>query len=301
MKKTLLTLALAVSVMASAQIVQVESVQRIPTPADKDLKVAAISPDGSFLLLTSQTNKGLKKMDIRTGAVELITDAEGAGYNARITDDGQGLIYRETTIGHDKLRRSQLMHHSVLSNDSEVLIKQTRNLEGYTVKGNTVVAVNKRKMVTRRLNDDKGELAPVVSISQQQLVLTVNGKTTILSPNGQDKSYIWPSISPDQKHICYYVCGRGCYVCDIDGSNPQFIALHCRAAKWLDNETIIAMADIDNGEVLLSSAIVAYNLKGQKQVLTDSSIIAMYPYATADRKHIVCSSDQGDAYMINLK
>ena len=39
---------------------------------------------------------------------------------------------------------------------------------------------------------------PVAFIEYGQLMLTSNGKTVTLSPNGtEDKSYLWPSVSPD--------------------------------------------------------------------------------------------------------
>lgn len=142
--------------------------------------------------------------------------------------------------------------------------------------------------------------APVASIVNSQLVLDVNGRTTTLSPNGTEHSYIWPSVSPDGTKVCYFVCGRGCYVCDLKGNIVAELGkLH--AAKWLDNNTIVAMNDTDNGVVITSSAIVAASLDGKRQTLTDASMKAMYPYASADGKKVVFTTDEGETYMINIK
>ena len=96
------------------------------------------------------------------------------------------------------------------------------------------------------------------------------------------------------------MCGRGCYVCDLKGNIVAELGkLH--AARWLDNNTIVAMNDTDNGVVITSSAIVAASLDGKRQTLTDASMKAMYPYASADGKKVVFTTDEGETYMINIK
>ena len=300
MKKTILCLALVVSCAASAQILNVLSVEKVATPQTTDCRVTGMSPDGSYILLTSTTNKGLQKYDLQTGEISVITENEGAGYNPQIAADGNDIVYRETTLGSDKLRRSTLLRHSLVNSKKEVLVKDSRNLEGYTIHGGTILAVNKRQLKTAQLGKTKAEPAPVLSINNGQLMITRNGQTSVLSPNGQDKSYIWPSVSPDGRHICYYVCGVGCYVSDIDGSNVKFIARDCRAAKWYNDNVLVAMADKDNGEFVTESAVVAYTLDGKQQILTPNSIIAMYPYASANGEKIVCSTYSGETYLITV-
>ena len=301
MRKTILIMALAVATTASAQLVNVKSVERIQIPENTEMKVAGLSPDGSCLLLTTQTNKGLQKYDLATGTTEVLSTEEGAGYNPQISADNKQVVYRETSIDKRNLRRATLVQRSLMTADRKVLLKGSRDLNGFTMRGNTLMTVNRKKLAVRPMTAEKAVEAPMVSISNMQLMLTENGNTRMLSPNGTDKSYIWPSISPDGRHICYYVAGNGCYVCDLNGQNVQYIARDCRAAKWLDNNTLVAMADQDNGEVLTASAIVVYNLQGQMQTLTPATMMAMYPYASADGKHIVCSTAQGEAYMISLE
>ncbi|MBR1808624.1 MAG: PD40 domain-containing protein [Paludibacteraceae bacterium] len=302
MKKIFLIAALATALIANAQVLEVASVEKIATPENLDAKVAGIAPDGSYLLITTGTNEGLQRFDMQTGETSVITTAAGAGYNAKITDDGKDVIYRETNYGSDRLRLQQLVRQTLATMKREVLVLPTRNLQGISVHRNTISVVNNRNIKRVAVNSSqKTEEMPVLSISNGQLMITRGGNTTQLSPNGTDKSYIWPSVSPDMKHITYYVAGEGCYVAGIDGSNPQYIARQCRAAKWLDDNTLVAMADRDNGEVVTESSIVVYTIDGRHQTLTDNSVIAMYPYASADGKRIVFSTDRGEAYMINVK
>lgn len=129
--------------------------------------------------------------------------------------------------------------------------------------------------------------------------MTHNGLTITLAPNGMNASYIWPSVSPDGTKLCYYVAGNGCWVSNLDGSNPQYIAHACRAAQWYDNNTLVAMADEDDGNFTTASAIVAYTLDGKKQVLTNESMIAMYPYTA--KNAIAFSTIEGETYLLNVK
>ncbi len=302
MKKILFTLALVVAAIANAQVLEVVSVEKIPTPENQDAKVAGIAPDGSYLLLTTSTNQGLQRFDLKSGENSVITEAAGAGYNAKITDDGKDVIYRETSFTPDHRRMQRLVRRTLASKSDVVILEPTRDLQGISVHRNTISFVNNSKVKKVAVNKTlQTEDMPVLSISNGQLMLTRGGNTVQLSPNGTDKSYIWPSVSPDMTHITYYVAGEGCYIAGLDGSNPQFVARQCRAAKWLDNRTLVAMADRDNGEVVTESSIVVYTIDGRHQTLTDKSLIAMYPYASADGKRIVFSTDQGEAYMINIK
>ena len=278
MKKTMLFVAACLmSLAASAQVLEVVSMQKLPIPAKAEMKVAGVSPDGSYLLLTSGTNQGLQRYDLESQTLTTITDAAGAGYNVQVSNNGQELVYRETTIDRNNLRQNKVVRLNMYN--------QRRN----------VVARGQRDMKQMATSDNLTS----VSIKDRLIVLKRNGLTTTLAPNGMNESYIWPSVSPDGSKICYYVCGNGCWVANIDGSNPQYIGHGCQAAKWYDNNTLVAMATEDDGHFTTASAIVLYTLDGKKQTLTNDSMIAMYPYAAENA--IVFSTIEGETYLLNVK
>lgn len=64
MRKLLFALALGFSMSAMGQVMNVTSIDKVNLP-DK-AAVAAISPQGDYLLLTSATNQGLVKFDLNT-------------------------------------------------------------------------------------------------------------------------------------------------------------------------------------------------------------------------------------------
>jgi hypothetical protein len=158
-------------------------------------------------------------------------------------------------------------------------------------------AVNKGKYNNKAIGATKAHKVPVLSINKGQLMITINGKARNLSPNGNQFSYLWPSLSPDGTKVLYYLAAHGAYVCNLDGSNARKVG-QMRAPVWYDNNTIVGMMDKDDGEFIYASTIVAATLDGATQVLTDDSTIAMYPHAAAGK--IAFSTPAGEAYIINV-
>jgi Tol biopolymer transport system component len=277
MKKIFLSLALAISMMASAQVFEVGQLTKLNTPTDTDVKVAGVSADGSYVLITNGSNHGLRRYDVATGKTTTISTAAGAGYNVQISKDGQELVYRETSFDAQGLRRSDIIRLDLTTSKTATIAKGQRDM---IAMANTGASVS-------------------VSINDRKIVLTKNGKNIVLAPNGSQESYIWPSVSPDGTKLCYYVCGNGCWVANLDGSGKQYIGHGVQAAKWYDNNTLVAMDADDDGHYITASAIVAYTLDGKKQLLTNSSMVAMYPDVAENM--IVFSTLDGETYMLNVK
>ena len=278
MKKILLLAIALVSMMASAQVLEVASVEKLNIPQNADSKIAGIAPDGSYVLITSHANQGLQRFDLATRVATKLTDAVGAGYNVEISADSKNVTYREITYTADRSRLASLVRYDLTSAVKTTLVKSTKDMQRARV---------------------RGAIAPKVAIQNGELVITVGTTTKVLSPNGQGLSYLWPSISPDGSKILYYAAGA-VWTCNLDGSNVTRIgAFH--APRWYNNNVVIGMNDIDDGHVVTASSVVAYTLDGKKQVLTSANIMAMYPYASADGKKIVCSTPNGEAYLINIK
>ena len=277
MKKIFLSLALAISMMASAQVFEVGQLTKLNTPTDTDVKVAGVSADGSYVLITNGSNHGLRRYDVATGMTTTITTAAGAGYNVQISTDGQEIVYRETKFDKQGLRKNDIVRLDLTTAKTATVAKAQRDASA---------------MVTSSAKQS-------VSIQDRLMVVNRNGKNVVVAPNGKHLSYIWASISPDGKKLCYYVCGNGCWVSNIDGSNPQYIAHACRAAQWYDNNTIVGMADEDDGTVLTASAIVVYTLDGKSQVLVEKSQMAIFPHVAKGK--IAYTNTKGELFLMTVK
>ena len=275
MKKVYLFLALAIPMMASAQLLEVSSTQLVTSKADA--KVAAFSPNGDYLLLTNTSHQGLQSMDLASQTLTTISRAEGAGYNVQVSQDGKQVVYREVTLDAKKNRMSTVVRHDMAARQGQVVAKKQQHLAA-------MVADAER---------------PSFSVKDRQLMMTVNGETKVFSPNGQQYSYHWASLSPNGKKVAYYISAVGCFVCDIDGSNIQFIGHNCLAPVWYNDNILVGCDTKDNGEVVLESVIVAYSLDGKKQVLTDGEQIAVFPKAANGK--IAYSTSEGEIYIMNVK
>ena len=265
---------------AQAQVFQSVSLEKMSGSMPGDCRLAGISPDGSYILTTTLTNKGLKQVNLETGQTKLLTDNPGAGFQPHISADGRRIVCKKVSFDERLMRQTAL----------DVL-----DLEKGTQK--------QLRAPAREIREGDGKDRPEVFIEDMQLMVTIDGVTKNLSPNGIDDetSYIWPSLSPNGKRILYYVCGEGAYVCNLDGKEVQFIAHDCRAPQWYDDKTIIGMNDLDDGKLFLSSSIMAYTLDGKVQELTDSSKVLMYPQCCAQKGLIVCSSADGEIFVLRTK
>ena len=279
MKKILLLVVALVSVMASAQVLEVASVEKLNIPQNADSKIVGIAPDGTYVLISSQTNKGLQRFDLVSENVTKLTDAEGAGFGVEISADSKNVTYREVTYAADHSRMATLVNQDMATAQKTTLVKSTRDMQ----------RARSRQAVS-----------PVVFIQNGELMITVGTTSKVLSPNGQGRSYLWPSLSPDGTKVLYHLAGNGTWVCNVDGTNAKRIGSF-RAPKWYNDNVVVGMNDLDNGHVVTSSEIVVYTLDGKNQVLTNNAIMAMYPCVSADGKKIVCSTPNGEAYLINLK
>lgn len=275
-KIILLGVVCTISMLASAQLLEIVSTKQLTTPSNEELKVAGFSPKGDFVLLTNDVNKGLMHYDLATDNVTTITEADGAGWAVKISLDGTNIIYRERYMTADKLMKHNILEYNLTAKKKAMVAKEQLNL-------NKLVAANNSVSINENLH----------------MVLTKDGKSTILTPNGENEAYNWASLSPDGQKILYYVSGKGCYTCDLNGRDIHYIALDCRAPQWYDNNIIIGMHDEDNGKWITASAIVAYSLQGEKQMLVNKETIAIYPY-TADGK-IAFSTAAGKVYVMNVK
>ena len=300
MKTPFLLLLVLTSQLAFSQGIKMVSNEQIPIMESEDGCLPIMSPTGDYLILAGNDTQGLKKYDLATKKLTTLTTEKAVG--VQISSDGSTVVYRSKNY-EGKLRYTSLKSIQLETGEKEELIKNTRDLEGVNVKQGTVLAVNKGKMVLKRVSGEKLESIPVVpSIKDGQLYITEKGKTRLLSPAGTNVNYLWPSVSPDGKKLLYYVMDQGqAYVSNSDGTNPVSLGI-LRAPKWMGNDWVVGMVDYDNGEVVTSSEIVGVAADGtQRTVLTDDSVIALYPSASADASKIVYTTNDGKVFLMKIE
>ena len=277
MKKSFLMIAAcAVSMLTSAQIFQVQSIQQLPAASFEDARVAGVSPNGDYVLMTTGAYQGLVRYDIATGEKQIISQAANAGFDVQISRDGKELAFSERTFNADKTTTTTFVRTNISKNNRVVMASQQAAL----------TAVTSSNIV---LSNEEGTM-----------YIVRNGKRILVAPFGtEDRIYIWTSLSPDKSKICYHLGGKGTYVCNLDGSNNQLVGRDLLCPQWYDNHTLIGTHEHDNGRFITAAAIVAYTLDGKVQTLTTNDMIAMDPYAANGK--IVFSTAEGNTYVMNVK
>lgn len=273
MNKTLsLAICLLSAASATAQVVSVDSTREIAL--SHPIQKISLAPTGDFLLLSDYDNKGLSLLSLSDMREEVITDAAGAGWGTAVEPNGD-ILYR--TVSYTPTRQVGLSRYSIKSKTSQVVVAEQRQ------------AVQPAQAET----GDK-----VVTNQDFQLELTRDGKTTLLSPFGTEQRYIWPSISPDGRHLLFFVSGDQAYISDINGQNPKPMGI-LRAAKWLNDTIIVGQRDEDDGEQTTASRIIVRNtLDGTEQQLSADDQIAMFPSVTSKGDRILYSTPEGRAFLL---
>ncbi len=294
MKKIFISaLLLCSSAIGFAQLVNIQSIDKVTLPQGVTVDKAILSPDGSFAVISQNEKGGIYRLDLATNAIKTISTT-GNPFELKIANDGT-VIFRESRTAENKLRYTSLKAVNARGVET-TLVAPTRDLNGFAVNGTNVMTVDNNKVEAKSLNGGVAVQMPVASIRYGQLC--IDGK--VISPNGQEgASYLWPSISPNGTKVCYYLATKGCYVANIDGSNPVFVG-NIRAAKWLNDLTVVGMHDVDNGQVVTSSKLIAASIDGKaKQELTVDASFAMFPSTNGEK--ISYTTPMGDMFIINLK
>lgn len=225
-----------------------------------------LSHDGTFIIF--QSGDGLQKLDLPTGISEKITEGSGI-YDIKISHDCKSVTWIRPSFEADNRRLISLEKADLLTKRLEIISSPQRHLSERKVPSQSVDA-----------HIDRGHLI-------------VNGKT--IDPQGKG-SYLWPSVSPDNKKVVYWLVGEGCYVSGIDGSAPRHLG-GMRAAVWADEDNVIGMYDRDNGTMITDSRLVSVNIvTGEKEIITPEDMIALYPSACSRR--VVFTDPAGKLYYI---
>ncbi|MCM1033464.1 MAG: hypothetical protein NC405_06880 [Odoribacter sp.] len=301
MKKTLLSICLLCgSLICSAQLVEVQKVEKVAMPEGHAVSMAALSPDGSYAVVSPISGQGLATLDLSTGSTKIIS-YEASPVMVQFSADGSHVIYRESSYDGAHRRFVALKSYDVKSTRNTTLVAPSRNLQGFSVEGNTAVAVENGRAKARSVSGSAvtaTTLRPTLSIDHGQLCITTAGTTKVLSPLGiKANSYLWPSLSPDGSRIAFFAVGCGAFTCDLNGNDVKPLGM-LRAVCWLDNNILVGMDDHDNGIVTTKSALVAVSADGAAtQTLTDDAVVAIFPSAGGSR--ISFTTPAGDLYLID--
>ena len=298
MKKVLLSAVLLCSgVLGFAQLLNVQSIEKIALPQGVTINKATISPEGDFVVMAQNEKSGIHRLDLTTKAVTTISES-GIMHNVKISRDGSTVVYREPRVNANRMRQIALKSFDLNRGVEATVVPYSRDLQGVAIIDNNIVAVNSEKITTKSINGGEAKVTmPVASIRYGQLC--IDGK--VISPQGTTgNSYLWPSVSPDGTRVLYFLASSGCYVANIDGTNPVCLgSLH--APLWYDNNTVVGMYDRDNGHQIYASRLVAVSADGKvKQNITEDASLALFPSVNEVGSKIAYTTPAGELFIINI-
>ncbi len=290
-------LLLCSGVIGFAQLLNVQSIEKVVLPEGITVNAATISPKGDFVVISQNETSGIHRFDLTSKAVTTISET-GIPHELKISNDGSVVVFKEPRINANRLRQVALKAFDLNRSIESTIVPFCRDLQGVAIIDNNVVAVNSEKLTTKNLKGGEANVTmPVASIKYGQLC--IDGK--VISPQGTTgNSYLWPSVSPDGTRVLYFLATYGCYVANIDGSNPVRLgSLH--APRWFNNNTIVGMYDRDNGHEIYASRLVAVSVDGKvKQNLTEDASLALFPSISADGSKISYITPAGELFIINI-
>jgi Tol biopolymer transport system component len=298
MKKLLLLLMLSGQFIFAQQI-HVQSIDRLKNTESSGLFHPVFSPSGEYLLATAENYAGLKLYSFSDKTIKTLTSDPGAGYGVQISADGNDIVYKKNEFVKN-LKHTSLISYSRLNGRQTQLVSPTREPITTRFAANKAQYVVGKKLV--RKNVTSVESTPLICIENQKIVLYNGSNRKVLTPNGENSSYIWPSVSPDKKNIAYTVAGKGTFVCRIDGSNAKSLG-KLNAPVWLNNQWLVGMDDKDDGQRMISSSLVALTIDGKiRQTLSvPTEKMAMYPAASADGSRIAFNTENGEIYLMSIQ
>lgn len=303
--KRLLLIFLITTIPLAAQMVTVVEDAAVTNLTDGAFYYPAVSPDGTTLLFSSESYKGLWSKNLSTGKVVKITNVNGAGYEPGFSPVSNEILFREDKFVKGK-RFSSLLSYDVAAKKAAVLEEGVRDLKicrdnsnafkNY-VKETEVRSTMKQTMLQKSAVPEK-----VVFIQDSKIVLSENNTKKALQPLGEG-SYIWASLSPDKTKLLFTFAGKGTYVTNLEGTILNKVG-YANYPSWSpDGNWILFMKDLDNGVNLISSEIYIANLKTGKYInLTlQSDDISMYPKWGVTNSEIFYNTDNGQIRKIKLK
>jgi len=296
MRKTLLLLAFCGCIMANAQQVTVAKNEPLLKGVVSNAYYPVLSDDGNTLLFTGSNFKGLKSYDFGDNVVTTITDAERAGMDAKVANDGTAYFTTQTTKDKLKFRNAQVYSPT---NGKIVTIEENIREEVTPVLSKGVASYVSGEKIIKTTSTKKA--TQLVAFTQgSELVVMNNGVEKRFSPAGDTAGYLWASVSPSGQKVAFFAAGRGIFVTDINGKVLAKLGNY-EMPQWYGNDYIVAQNAKDDGHQYVSSQLMLLKADGSfKTELTSPTSMSMQPSVAKDSHKIVYTTIDGRLFEMEL-
>lgn len=294
-KKIAILLLLAFVAMPSfAKGLKIERHYKLMPEKISDAYHPVISSDGSKLLFTSDDYMGLKMLDLENGNIVGISDEIGSG-DSPVFSDSNSNIYYKTNVTANRLRVRNVERYNIKAGKSEKIINGVRDdISLIDQKGNTVIKSGAKTIG----NKSNGSVYAYSGL--KYIAVNIDGVEKTINPVADAHSYLWVSVSPDNKKILFVEPFKGIFTCDLNGENLKNYG-RGSTPVWFGNDFIITARMKDDGYVITSSQLYAINAETMSSIaltsIEDNAIEATASYETGK---VVYTTEKGELFAIEL-
>lgn len=299
--KYLLFTFMFISVVAFGQQVEVLKMEKVAIPGNLKFYHPQFDHSGEKLLLTAENYKGLVLLKLTENKLVIISDADGTGYLPKFSWNNETVLFSEQEFIENR-RFTKLKAWNETTGNTRLIEPAVRDLSVPMIAGNRVLFRSDEQLKSAVVDESQPDRSDEIfaGIENQQLVLYRGEERLVIKPYDSE-SYIWPSVSPDRKHILAYAMGKGAFISDLTGMVLAELG-QIEAPVWAGNEFIVGMETKDDGHYIQESSIVAVHpLSGKRQVLTSEDVIAMHPDVSASKQKIVFHTLSGEIWFIHYQ
>ena len=149
MKKILFSaLLLCSGVLGYAQLLNVQSIEKVALPEGVTVGKATISPNCDFVVIDQNEKAGIHQLNLATKSVTTISES-GIMHDLKISNDGQTVVYREPRVNANRMRQIALKSFDLKRGVEPTVVPYIRDLQGVAIIDNNIVAVNSEKITTK--------------------------------------------------------------------------------------------------------------------------------------------------------
>ena len=293
MKRRLLLLMWIAALTATAQQVRVTSVTPLLNASQAGF-YPSLNKSGDKILFSDADAHGLVMLDLKTHAATTISKLDGAGFDAKWSNDGDVYYVTSKVDPKSKLVYRTGMRYSTERDLSEVVLEAQH--------GAVLPEVGSKGMAlkgTTRSFASSNNRGTSLYTTGSQVIITHNGTVHRYTPVESYAGYLWPSLSPSGDKVAFFAAGRGIVVIDLNGNILAELGNY-EMPSWYNNDYLVAQNTSDDGYQFTSSQILLLKADGSfKHELTPSTSMTMQPtcgggkiaYTTIDGKLTMITID----------
>jgi hypothetical protein len=280
--------------------VQIISTEKLQLPESGKFYHPRLDNSGSLLLLTSENYKGLKLYNLKNKEMMFISEEDGAGYSAVISDDGETVLFTQNEYIGNRLYTGLMAYH-VPKGVTDHLAPAARELSMISATKGQLAFQTDGQLKTATISSGISALSGIagVDIEDRKLMVYTGNQAKKLDPF-ENESYIWPSVSPGRTQILAYAMGKGAFICDMEGKLIKELG-NIEAPVWVTDDYITGMITKSDGHQILAAEIVILNVhSGKKLSVSPRGVISMYPSVSGAAHKIAFHSSEGEIYLISF-